>query len=98
MEMAGKNSEKAKRLQERDLVIAELQATVENQQKLIADTEAKVDNIYFNAFRQGSDLRWADDDYNRVLDMLYQRITGSLAGPSGATGVPSDHNGGAPQV
>lgn len=98
MEVAGKNNEKVKQLQECDLVVAELQVTVEKQQKSIADAEAKIDNIYYEAFRQGSDLWWASDDYNRVLDMLCHRITGSLAGPSGTAGAPSDHDGGAPQA
>ena len=89
MEIAGKNNGLTEQLKEKNLAIAELQATVETQQKQIVDSAAKVDDIYFNAFRMGSDLRWAGGDYGRALDMLYQRLTGSIAETSEAAGAPS---------
>ena len=88
MERSLKYNELTSELKERNLLIAELQTTVETQKKLIADTDSTIDGIYFETFKHGSVLLWLGEDYNRVMAKIYHRETSSLASSSGALETP----------
>ena len=88
METASKHNEVANKLKEHDPLVAELQATIENQQKLIADANRRTNNAYFQVFARGSDLSWLGEEYNRVIAMIYQRAAAELASSSGLPGLP----------
>ena len=79
-----KYNELAKELKERDPLIAQLQTTIEKQKESLAASATTLDDAYFDAFRHGSHLQWLGDDYDRVMSMIYTRITNNLLSYSGA--------------